>query len=47
VTLRYHPLSALAGWLDLLTTALVWALPFAFVWYLGRRLGSLLAPPRL
>jgi len=41
---RYHPLATIAGWIDLLTTALLWALPFLFVLYLGRQLGRLLTP---
>jgi len=40
-TTRWHPLVTVAGWLELLTTALAWFLPFAIAVYAGRRLGAI------
>ncbi|WP_435196385.1 hypothetical protein [Natronomonas sp. EA1] len=39
-TARWHPLGTVTGWLELLTTGLIWFLPFALAAYAGRQLGT-------
>lgn len=43
-TTRWHPLTTVAGWLELLTTSITWFLPFALAVYAGRRLGAIFEP---
>lgn len=43
-SVRWHPLTTLAGWWGLLVTSLWLMVPFGVAWYVGRRL-TLMLPP--
>ena len=44
-TVRWHPLTTLQGWVDLLVTGLWYLTPFLVTYYAGYRIHRFLNPP--